>query len=1378
MEIITAKDISSYQTVVDSKVEESTKKWIRNKLSNKVRAYKKEKSLDNSDYVLTEEEKSQLKTELLNSEDIKIFQQQQKEIYQNQADNYKELREYFEGLNELNEYSADIESFNIQTTELKPVETVLENVELNIVSLTRHKSERYKNISNNKDISRHYISNSFDEIKFLKKIRDMYDIQKDFDDIELFELYDMKTNIDFSHILSSYYRLNQTNIINEQVTSKLNEYSERLLTTNVISNDLLSNLLSDEFITNNQVTCYKSTYTTTNTNKYIFSTRTLGELLFEITNPKLTDIPKENRQQIYTTYDGTRPKGDEYYKWNGLQVFDIDLKEWPKLSSSNIESFKQELYNKLINYHWFLWVVKSASGKGIHIYTKSAPAHHIYTDLKRNNELSQFWFNLNYLFKVNLIYDVIDEINSEKNWFVYDNEFPYLDNVVSRITAGIRLTNDLNPKVNPDWIDLHCSFATINIKKLQELISRDYKINKKLKQTIDDLIEATNNTDAGTPNAIKTKITPKNIKFETFEDYTTLEVIPRNKINYILRYNVVNTLAHIFGKDGLEIAHYILQSKLCGNEKEITAFYSSALTNRKEPTKLGLEILTKCNVIRNTYVQTNVETNPEQDSNNKESAPEQITLKQYTDNIFKNGIRKAIEYVVHHEQANTENVIQLKQNEFLTDILSMLEDSTQGGFTNDKINILLSPPGTGKTHTLLQLARAGKRILLVEPFISVIKNKVERDSDLLQIFETFYGDKNLNDIEYGMNAITTFDKFSKCNYEKISKMFDYVCIDESHLLFTSSYRIEATSSAVRKLKELYFISSNDPFSAKIILMTGTETGDTHFFGKISNVIRVNKKGLDKKMEFLICDDGLDAVTRLSYKTYELLKAGYRIMIPTNKGEIYSHKLIGMLEHLMNRPIKYGYYKRSNVDQDICKLINEHNTIGDYEIIFCSNYLSVGVDIIDKYKFASLYFGPFSGYEIEQFNARIRKTSIYSIYCIQTETNSGETNALLLEEPKLNLQLTEEDVTNFIDDKEIANAKQEFIAQYDPVLHKITTPGFSWLNGAIRFNKEEYELIMFENKFLESMVHPVKIAKELVKYGYEIIISDEYEGLKMNVQEELKEIGKEAAKQERIRKHSLLVGTFLSLIDNNTLYTQEGLEFNNVIKYIGEHRDIIEEDREQEEFMRIEFNLFGIPQKIFFKSKEAFETMYNFAKYLSNKYSQIKAKDILMQYVSEEGILKMKQLKRSINLLKLIDKNDSNELAEPVFKILERMYNWIDVFQTNKNYRVSYNTFQAEVDAWCNSYIDMLGIKISTNYGYQKIKDNMLEMLNDIATRSLNKAGIRYEYNTLPDTDNVISKYKQTIDMMIENTFKIVHISTEQNKQAIKSKHIILEPQGL
>lgn len=1374
--ILTAIEIDNNRKTIDKQVDDAVKIKIKKRLSKEVSELRKQKALNliegEEKPIVTSEEKEEIKLRLLNDEETQHEIIIQRDYITKKTENYYLMRETLQDLNELNEFSAEIERNELQTIdkfktyeELIQLNTQLTDKFFKYMNIRKQNIDKYLTTYKNKQLTF-----TDDSCRLIKNMHELYTFDKEMDDIDLFDKFNMETNIDMSNKLADYY-LNKVvnedslydNCINETTDSSTD--INQIVKTNIVSNKHLALLLLSNygtgrtsFVSNNSVTCLTNTYETTHSNEYIYVQRTIGELLLEITNPKLANLSKEERKQIYTTTNGSRPSGDQYYLWDGLQIFDIDLKEWEQVGYINI--LKKKMFEYLCDFHWFLWIAKSASGRGLHIYTKVTPPHHVYTDIRDNDYICKYWFKVNYNHKSSIIYDVLYRIHTDNNNqlrftnsnFRDDFELKFLDNVVNRITAGIRLTYDNQVMVNHSFLDLHPAIGLsqtidgFNHKQsIDSVLLRDTKYNKESIAKI--------NTEYRV-DKFEAKTTGDEIdltKFDFANDLSEFVVVPKQSINYNVRFHVCNTLASLFGKDGLPIAHRLLQSDICKNVGEINSFYSCAISNRKKPSKLGLDILKKHGIIKQV----------------KEE------IKQYTDNIFKNGIVTAIENsLVNQLQKPT---IELTPYEYLSDKLDILLNPMAGGFTNSAINILLSPPGSGKTHLLLELAKQGKRILLVEPFVSVIKNKVESDEQLMEIFDVYYDGKNLNDAERGINAISTFDKFSKCNYEKISSMFDYICIDESHLLFTSSYRIEATSNAVRKIKELFYISSNDPFSAKIIMMTGTETGDSYFFGESANIIRVAKKSLSKQLEFLICDDVLDCITRLSFKAFTLINEGYRLIIPTNKGEIYSQKLIGMVEYLLERPCKYGYYKSSNKEQEICQLINNKNTVGDYEIVFCSNYLSVGVDIIDKHKFASLYFGPFSGYEIEQFNARIRKTGIKSIYCIQTEKNDGTTNDLLIEEPNMVLKLTEEDIENFLDDKEIASAKQEFIAQYDPVLQKITTPGFSYLHGAIRFNQEEYELISFETKFLEVMVHPVKVARELSKYGYSITVSDQYDGLPEEKQEELKKIGIESAKNEKQRKHTLYVGTFIDLIDTNNHVTDEGLEFNNLIDWIGKNKDCVYEDREQQQFVLPLFNLMGSPVKVTVKSREALDRMYMFAKFAITKYSVIRAKELINQYIDDNGMLKLKAFSRAIHLLKLIDKADNNELTAPTLKILEKMYDWLDTFSVNKNYRISHNTYVAELDSWTNSYIDMLKIKIKTTYGYEKIKDNIIEMLNDLSCKNMTKEGIRFDYNKLPEANSNNEKYRKSVDTMVENMFKITSENTSLNNRP-KNTHIILTEQ--
>jgi hypothetical protein len=1332
------------------------------------------------DGMVTHEEIEAMRLGFYGDAETATFRSSQYESIKAQRENYHEIRKTIDGLNEMPWYAAEVERWNIQRVSkfLKYDEVIALSTASTELFQTLRKKVR--DVIENKILWLGTSANldEYDSLGLILTMREMYAESTETDDIELFEKYNLETNIDLAHRLSDImfqkvaFGDRNKNIVNEFLPKSKTLASltgiSNMVYQQVVSNKMLGVLFSRDFVTNNSVTCQETMYTTNTELDLVYRTRTLGELLIEITNVDVSEQSKAERQQIYMTYDGFRPSMENYFRWNGLQVFDLDLKEW-KMMGGDIDILKAGIHNMMVEFHWYLWICRSASGNGLHIYTKVTPPHHVYTLDTDNEYISRYWHQVNYQTKASNIHEVLwrlHNINGNGISFDYRDkagqpiwENRYMDNVVARITAGIRLAYDPMPMVNHNFVDMHVGLAlgqTIDGYEAQKTINRVLLRATSMQQRIDDDLAVDDPVEHLEKRA---NAKPDLSKFVALGgDLTQLKHLS-GKIDYNIRYSVCNTLAAIFGKDGLPMAHTILDSERLKNKGEINSFYSCAISNRKEPSKYGLEILKKAGIIKSVE-------------------PE---MTETLDTSFKSNFSRQI--MKSLQNSPIVPMFKLGETEYISDFSDRLVSIISG----TKINIVLSPPGSGKTEFVKHLAKIGKRILLVLPYISVIKNKIELDQTITDNFDTFYGSQNIKDLEYGRNAVTTFDKFSRSNYEKLSKMFDYIMIDESHLLFTSSYRIEATSNVIKKIKELFFISSNDPFAAKLVLFTGTETGELSFFSQFANTIRIAKPSHEKKMEFLICGDTLDSITRLATKAVELIREGYKLMIPTNKGEIYSEKIIGMVEYLMQRPIKYGYYKRSNTEQEICRLINVENTVGDYEIVFCSNYLSVGVDINDRCKFASIYLGAFSGYEIEQFNARIRKMGIRSIYCVTTSKMDGTVNDLLLNEPDLLLKITDEDTLFFIDDKAIAGAKTEFIASYDPVLHRIVTPGFSLLNGKIIFNLEEYELVSFEQKYALCMEHPIKVARELAKYGYIVSVSTEYEGLSESEKDTLKKMGIEAAKEEKVRKHNLLVGTYVDLVKGNTHVNQHGLEFNNVIEWISKHQDKIIEDREltrvgvggeiENCYVAVTFDMFATPVDIIVKSKEALEKMLKSALYMTRKYSQTKALDIIYGYVGDDGILKQKLFTRAINLLRLIDSSEANELADPIMRSLEKMYDFVDKFEARKDFRIGYETYQSILGAWTNEYIDSLGIKVHTKYGFDKIQDGLQEMLADLAMKQSGKNGIRFSYNKLPDTDSAAVLNRRSIDGIVQNMFHLSQEIINSRQSKVKSKHIILSVQA-
>lgn len=1421
--MIPASSLNINDTNINSDIEQRIIQYNKSKIRKETEIFRNQRRIELADetYKLTKAEKEEIARKVIESDDTKKLKITLYNDIKKEKEDFIQLRSELYGFNKINKTNLQeyitIEKTNIYNFDKLPKyrDILLDSLKYRdiFVDMLNNKRELIAK-SFDIEVPKHKLSERYlNDLKYkcFKMIIDMFDMYQinmdDYDDIELFEKYDYKTNIDFSIELSQMLKeilviekelnIRDTNFINEFFLD--NHKSKNTPFTNVLENSdpskilrFLSVLCDVDFISNNEVSSYNDMYANTETHTNIYATRTLGELLLEIINPNNANISKDKRKQIYLTYDGTRPLKDEYYRWNGLQIFDLDLKEWIS-SGGNIDELKQSIHILMCEFNWYLWICKSSSGNGLHIYTKVSPPYHVYTNLKQNNYISEYVYRINYITKRQVINEVLLNIHTRKNnnikFNIADYGYPfdsegkptgmefhntYLDNVVGRITAGIRLSYDSNTLLNYNFVDLpvgldltRSAIYGLNIKNVDAIF--DVKTTEKF---YNRYVEQINNTLAfesyeeflGKHKQEQERITNfENLKMnvEKLVDLTTdldeIKVLPKNNINYFVRYNVCNTLAYLFGQEGLPLAHIILDSEGCKNQYEINSFYSCALSNRKEPSKLGLEILKQQGIIKNINTE----------------------LTEETTKTFKGELKSAIEQAISTVQDNYNQYdYNLLDEQYLSHIQSDIERSVSGEF----VNVIISPAGSGKTAFILNLAKQGKRIMLVLPYISIISNKVENDKDIREYFDVYYGNKDIRDIRPDRNIVTTFDKLSRSNYEKISRMFDYIMIDEEHLLYISSYRIDTTSNVIKKIKDLYYISNNNPFAAKIMLLTGTPVGHEQFFNKVAKTIRVSKRSNKKTMEFLMCDDSLDAITRLSIQATKLLQDGYRLMIPTNKGELYSEKLVGMITHLLGREVKYGYYKRSNIEQEICRLINEQTTIGDYEIVFCSNYLSVGVDINDRnIKFASLYLGNFSGYEIEQFNARIRKESIKSIYCIITEDSQGNIKDDLLKEPDLVLRLTDDDIQNFQDDKKIAGVKNEFLAEYDPVLRKITTPGFSVVNGKIDFVVEEYELLSFENKYNSTMEHPIKVARELCKYGYEITINTESDSLSKEQQEKLKKHGLESMFSEKQRKHNLLIGTYIDLIRNNNFTNENGLEYFNLIDWIGKNSDKIIEDRDligedgKEIFIKPIYDLFATPVNVIVKSKEALDKMFKPAKYLIKKYSEEKAINIILQYVDEKGILKQKYFQRSINLLKLIDSSNANELSEPINNTLNRIYNFVDMFETDKNYRIGYQAYQSQLQLWVNEYIQDLGIKISTKYAFEKIQDAITEMINDIATRSTSKNGIRFSYNKLPQQDSNIILNRNSIDTLVSNMFNLTEIIVA-DKNRMKNNHIILEKQ--
>ena len=1272
--------------------------------------------------------------------------------------------------NQVTDYNQLIESsynrVDEEQTYIDEYKTYLDNLEFSTKNF-------YEEIISEQDIDR--LLNTINKIRLIPANYDM---------MSLYDTYRLRSNIDYAHDVATVYA-------NSDIPNHISP--------DIISNRLLSLMYSDK-LTNNRVTLYDNTYITTETRNKMYDTVTIGELLTIITDGDYKLIDKTQRKQLYSTFDGTRPTNNNYTAWNGLLIIDLDLKEWEKRTDKNgkkindIKKLKRSIHDILCRYPWYMWICTSSSGKGLHIYTKVSPAHHIHINMEDNNDYCKYWYMVNYNRVSSCVYEAMyglsrkhgnykgaddkemkhfdfeddDFIPPTNNEYGSGFEIKFLDTVTSRITTGVRVSYDPFPFVNEGFTELPVFFdlcnnynGKTNRSYVNKIHLRDSKIHNRLVEDIDSLSIRYNQD--GEVVYQKQEELFKNAVITSSGD---VKILPKQDIKYTVRYNICNTLAALVGGDeGLEMAHHILRSKELGNENEIKAFYSSAIRNRKNPTKYGLDTLKRLGY----HIAIQVE--PDEKSHIMEDGMPPINVDKdkteeldvFLGNRYKTFLRNQIQKTI--SKTPTKHTIKLNDGEYL----DTYRDEIVNLIRNDRINIIISPAGSGKTTFFKELSKT-KRILLVMPFISVIQNKIVTDPDMKNIFDWYYGDNVTTNLRPFTNAVMTFDKFSMTNEDIMAEMYDYIVIDEEHLLFNSSYRIDTTSACIRKIKSLYYIASNNDNAAKVVLMTGTETGSSYFFHEVSNKITVAKQMLKKTMTFHICDDESDTLTKMT-TTISSIIGSYRdsnrkvtIIVPTNRGDVYVSKVTGMVSTSLGSEVKWGYYKRANMEQDVVQLINKENTVSDYEILYCTDYLSVGIDIEDTDRdFYIMYYGHFAGYEIEQFNSRVRKTDINAHYFIKTLDGDGCLMTELIEEPKVRLNLTEDDIIKFNDDKQISTKKEEFVAVYDPILERISTPGFNIVGEKVKFNKEEYELINFESKYDEANQHPLKITRILSMYGYDITVSNTLNMLNKDEKEKLSQIGRNFALQERQYKHSLIYGTFRDLVENNTVILADvgGIMIKDIAKNtykrsLSKDLDKIEviEDRDMDCYVKFNTDVMGNITEMTLKSKEAYQNIISNTIYILSKYNETSAIRFFEEFIREDGTIKLAELDRRIRLLKLLDKYSENDLSVHINHVLNDAMDFVDKFHNNPDFFISHKEYKTWLDKLVDNYIGYIQADIKTDYGYEKVKKQIYELISSLVSKKSTRNKIRLSYTKMIEPDSNDEIDRKSLDHQMSRLFEL------------------------
>lgn len=761
---------------------------------------------------------------------------------------------------------------------------------------------------------------------------------------------------------------------------------------------------------------------------------TFNDLIRIIQDERYKNIQKAERPVVYTSNNGERPIGKKAFDiWCGFQVIDMDIK-----NKEIAEHLKTRLFCRLKKYNWFLGVVTSSSGKGLHVYTKIQVPLEIDQSKKKLLYLTNFRHKFSFVYLASL--KALEGTDKTK-----DDLLKWMDLAMFKPQQGAYIPFDNNALINTHFFE---DFIYVNFDNVEDMghPDVDWVSHPDLKEVFKRW-EWFEEDD-------------KPLDIEVI-DAASLEVDTHNKYHYkhFERWKLANTLVKLYGvEQGYKYLRMICISDI--KAKELQADCKTAETHSKPVDPWAINRLNKYHGFK---IKVKID-QEEADISELYSSTESIT-----DNPC-----------LIKESDNTKTFY-IKKNQYLTNIKNDLLNNL------GRLTLIEAGAGTGKTEMVKTLANMDKRVMMVMPFTSTIKAKVEGD-------DKWYYSYSNKKVRFDVQPCValTIDKFSKLNLMELKEIgFDYIFIDESHLLFQSEYR-----PVMPKVIEM--IRNTD---VPIILMSGTPIGETVFFPDIVHLKVIKEETRKKVFKVNLVDTPDDSLLYMCRSMAKDITKVRRIIFPTNKGSQYKEQVEAGVKYFLENeffyfdPLKVEYYKKSNVGEDFMDNVNVNKTIANINILMCSTFLSVGVDIWDKWDF-NIYFNElWMPQEIEQFANRLRNHDLYIKIFLNRKNANGESLNICSYHP-CNFKLEDNELRDVHSILRLCNC----MIERNPIEYKYNSLISSIIreNKYIEYNEVEnkyyvneiaYKTIFFERKYRDYVQQLPVLCKGMESYGYEYTSKD-------------------------------------------------------------------------------------------------------------------------------------------------------------------------------------------------------------------------------------------------------------------------------------------------
>lgn len=1033
-------------------------------------------------------------------------------------------------------------------------------------------------------------------------------------------------------------------------------------------------------------------------------------------DPIYKNVEKASRKVVFSVSSNNRPIGEKSFSmWNGIQIIDIDIKN-KKIANE----LKIKIFEDLNKYHWFLGVAKSASGKSLHVWTKITPIS--YTDENKKIE-----YLCNFRHKYSYLYIVLTKYMKEIG-YTKDDIFDWMDMAMAKPQQGIFITSDSKALLSTNFIDLRldANFETAFDTGLESI---DWISHPDLKNIFAKL-EWFN-----TENNQK-----KSVDITAVSDINDVDPSKciRRHYKHAQRWQLANTLTSLYGYD--KALQYMVAICDGTDYKELKGDVKTASIHDKPVSVWAIKQLNK-------YHGFNIKI---EDDNIYKEEQKSLTTNEEDEKIFKSPTD-----VLNDKDDNLVK-LHLNKDQYLSD----LKDNILKNLNH--ITLLEAGAGYGKTE-MIKAFKA--KTLLILPFTSTIKAKVETSS-VTSDWLYYYGNKkpSLEDLLSNKSMSMTIDKFSRLNVMELDTAgFEYIVLDESHLIFTSSYR-DVMAPTIQRLANC---------KAKIIMMTGTPTGEMLFFPGIKH-IKVEKDDYrEKSFELNMCPTKVEQMIEMAHSMAKDIKDGKKILYPTNKGNLWYDQLTGLVQQYLDdmkfgRQINCFYYKKSNYGEESMDLINFDKSIGNNDIVFCTTYLSVGVDICDKFSFSVYFNEQWIPQDIEQFANRLRNNNLYLKMFLPKKDSVGMPINYYYTQP-LDLSLNQGDLLLARDLIKTCNdmiERNNEESKYNPFIQSLlsTNKYLKYDENQCKYFIDEttYKLSVFEDRYASYMKQLPMMIEGLQYYGYVTNVIDHEKEISEDRLEFIEDYLK-SCRHMRFNQVTVETLDFLDHVNDGNIDLYREL--------ISGNYNIFKDDEYRE--MREDNNLYV-------KDIEIMERNVPIVLSLYKNYNIDTIKDIYKYCIDKkQNRINFSKLNRIRKFVSIEQSRRKRRLDFPILRFVKDAQKWAD--DTMKCTR-------EEIDEWLKEYAckyanSVKDVVVEDKAYLEKIYDLTCNLWKIVIDQSKPKNGIITirPFEMLWDTKQEINEIYQnniTKQFFLQELIENIKIEDETKKEETLEEYESKLPENL